>query len=197
MPDSVLDMRFAHYLGEFVDDEGFLEATSQATLQVEMKKAMKASRDAVRAAPVPTAKREERKKEERRPTTRTESREPRKNNSRAPRNNGWESTGATLRGVPQNEIDAYKKVKDGCWRCGRTGHCTFDCFSFQTAQGTELPPAPWKVGGVANTRNTSEGKRKREEDPIDTTAAKQPKVAAVEEIITDQPLWVDTDDSDF
>jgi len=85
MPDSVLDMRFAHYLGEFVDDEGLLEATSQAALQVEMKKALKASRDAVRTAPVPTAKREERKKEERRPTT---NREPRKNDSRAPKNNG-------------------------------------------------------------------------------------------------------------
>jgi len=38
MPDSVLDMRFAHYLGEFVDDDDFLEATYQAALQVEMKK---------------------------------------------------------------------------------------------------------------------------------------------------------------
>jgi len=50
---------------------------------------------------------------------------------------------------------------------------------------------------VANTRNPPKGKRKREEDPIDTPAAKQQKVAAVEEIITNQPLWVDTDDSDF
>jgi len=197
MPDSVLDIRFAHYLGEFVDDEGFLEATSQAALQVEMKKALKASRDAVHAAPVPTTKKEERKKEEKRPTARTEGREPRKNDPRAAKNNGWESMGAALWGVPQNEIDAHKKVKDGCWQCGRTGHRTFDCFSFQTVQGTELPPTPWKVGAVANTRNTSEGKRKREEDPIDPVAAKQQKVAAVEEIVTDQPLWVDTDDSDF
>jgi len=79
MSDSVLDMRFTHYLGEFVDDEGFLEATSQAALQVEMKKALKASRDAVHAAPVPTTKKKERKKEEKRPTARTEGREPRKN----------------------------------------------------------------------------------------------------------------------
>jgi len=154
------------------------------------------AKEAMRAGPAP-AKKEERKKEENRPTTRTESGEPRKNDSRAPKNNGWESTGAALRGVPQNEIDAHKKIKDGCWRCGRTGHRTFDCYSFQTTQGTELPLAPWKVGGVANTRNTSEGKRKREQDPIDTPAAKQQKVAAVEEIFTDQPLWVDTDNSDF
>jgi len=35
MPESVLDMRFAHYLGEFADDEGFLQAMYQAALQVE------------------------------------------------------------------------------------------------------------------------------------------------------------------
>jgi len=38
MPDAVLDMRFAHYLLDFVDDEGFLQATYQAGLQVEKKK---------------------------------------------------------------------------------------------------------------------------------------------------------------
>jgi len=41
MPDSILDMRFAHYLGDFADDEGFLQATHQAGLQVERKKALK------------------------------------------------------------------------------------------------------------------------------------------------------------
>jgi len=30
MPDAVLDMRFAHYLKDFADDEGFLQATHQA-----------------------------------------------------------------------------------------------------------------------------------------------------------------------
>jgi len=32
MPDTILDMRFAHYMGEFADDEGFLQATYQAAL---------------------------------------------------------------------------------------------------------------------------------------------------------------------
>jgi len=34
MPDAVLDMRFAHYLEDFAVDEGFLQATYQAGLQV-------------------------------------------------------------------------------------------------------------------------------------------------------------------
>ena len=40
IPDAVLDMRFAHYLEDFTDDEGFLQATHQAGLQVEKKKAL-------------------------------------------------------------------------------------------------------------------------------------------------------------
>jgi len=60
-------------------------------------------------------------------------RKPRKNDSRATKKNGWESAATALQGVPQNEIDAHKKVKDGCWQCGRTGHRTFDCFSFQNS----------------------------------------------------------------
>jgi len=41
MPDAVLNMWFAHYLEDFADDEGFLQATHQAGLQVEKKKALK------------------------------------------------------------------------------------------------------------------------------------------------------------
>jgi len=63
MPDAVLDMRFAHYLEDFVDDEGFLQATHQAGLQVEKKKALRLAREQARA-PAPTGKREEKKKNE-------------------------------------------------------------------------------------------------------------------------------------
>jgi len=45
MPDAVLDMRFAHYLEDFADDEGFLQATHQAGLQVEKKKALRQARE--------------------------------------------------------------------------------------------------------------------------------------------------------
>jgi len=35
IPDSILDMRFAHYMEEFIDDEHFLMATYNAGLHVE------------------------------------------------------------------------------------------------------------------------------------------------------------------
>jgi len=50
MLDAVLDMRFAHYLEDFADDEGFLQATHQADLLVEKKKALKQAWDQTRSA---------------------------------------------------------------------------------------------------------------------------------------------------
>jgi len=46
MPDNILDMRFAHYMEEFIDDEHFLMATYNAGLHVERRKALKAARKA-------------------------------------------------------------------------------------------------------------------------------------------------------
>jgi len=45
MSDTVMYMRFAHYLEDFAVDEGFLQTTYQAGLQVEKKKALKQARE--------------------------------------------------------------------------------------------------------------------------------------------------------
>jgi len=199
MPDAVLDMRFAHYLEDFADDEGFLQAMHQAGLQVEKKKALRQAREQMRGTSGRNddKKKEERKKDEKRAAAPQQTREPRKNEAKTPRQEGWGTTGAALQGVPQNEIDAHKKTCDGCWRCGRTGHRTHDCYSFQTIQGTELPPAKWKVAAVKPlAQEPATGKRKREGDYGNATA-KQQKVAAVEEMVIEPPAWVDAEDSDF
>jgi len=41
-------MRFAHYLEQFTDDEGFLQTTYQAGLQVERLKALEKARESTR-----------------------------------------------------------------------------------------------------------------------------------------------------
>ena len=53
MPDVVLDMRSGHYLKDFADDKGFLQATHQASLQVEKKKALRAAKEAIRSGAAP------------------------------------------------------------------------------------------------------------------------------------------------
>jgi len=60
-PDSILDMRFNQNPDKPTDDEGFMNATYQAGIQVEKKKALKAAREASKGGP--TSK-EERKKDD-------------------------------------------------------------------------------------------------------------------------------------
>ena len=202
MPDGILDMRFNQNEEDPIDDEDFLQATYRAGIQVEKKKALRAAKEAIRGGPTPAKnekkdtrppddrRRDGRKKEESWPTKSAEPREPKQK--------GWGHIGAALKGVPQAEIEDHKKVQDGCWRCGRTGHRTFDCYSFQTMQGTALPPAPWKVPAARTNGPAPTGKRNREDEPETVPPLKQQKVAAVEAIETDLPLWANSEEeSDF
>jgi len=76
----------------------------------------------------------------------------------------WDTKDAALKGVLPKEQEEYGKSREDCWRCGRNGHKTFECFSFNTIKGTVLPKAPWSVSAV------TQGKRMRseklEEPPI-------------------------------
>jgi len=92
MPDAVLDKRFAHYLEDFADDEGFLQATHQAGLQVKKKKALKTAKEAMRAGPDP-AKKEEGGRSKRRPDRQTAE------GSRRGRNDHGPTTMGRLRGL--------------------------------------------------------------------------------------------------
>jgi len=50
MTTEIFRMWFTHYLEEFVDDKGFLQATYQAGLQVERMKALEKARETMRPA---------------------------------------------------------------------------------------------------------------------------------------------------
>jgi len=198
MPDAVLDMRFAHYLEDFADDEVFLQATHQVGLQVEKKKALKAAKEARQSGATPNRDgtkndrpKEHGKKNNTRPNPKEGAPEPRPSNTRPPKKDSWPLQEVALKGVPSKEAEEYRKNWEDCWRCGRPGHRTYNCFSFQKVQGTALPPAPWKVAAVETT------KRKRENETEEPLTAKQQKVAAVEAMTTDLPLWTDSEDLDF
>ena len=66
MTSEILRMRFAHYRGNFADDDDFIEATYEAGLQVEEMKALEKIRDAARNHRTDDKKKEERKKHEKR-----------------------------------------------------------------------------------------------------------------------------------
>jgi len=193
-PDAVLDMRFAHYLEDFADDEGFLQATHQAGLQVEKKKALRQAREQVRA-PAPTTRKEERKGDSRRreepsgDRKKDEGKEtPRENcgNSEYGGAERWASEAAALKGLPDHEKKEYGSTR-GCHRCGRPGHRMAKCFANTTAKGTNLPAAPWKV--AAGTKWA----REPEEEELPSPAPKVQKTAALD-VMDSEPLWADEED---
>ena len=198
MTDAILDMRFSKNEDDLLDDEEFLHATYRAGIQVEKRKALKAARDLVRGAQAP---RDDRKKEGKNPeSTRKEPKEPREPRRDEPekgrwygQKTSWVTKDEALKGVPAAEREEYGKSREDCWRCGRNGHKTYECYAGTTKKGTTLPIAPWKVSAVG------QGKRKRDEE--ETTPAKHQKVAAVETMDTDHgsslaQRW-ENSDSDF
>jgi len=201
MTSEILRMRLAHYLGEFIDDKEFMEATYQAGVQVENMRALEKARNTGNAGkPDDKRKTEQAKKDsEITPTNRDQTQAPLRTRKREwesayGKAGRWASKDAALKGVPPKEQEEYSQHRDNCWRCGRSGHKTFECFSFNTTKRNPLPTVPWKVSAVA------EGKRKRSEEPEEPREipqAKQQKVAAVDTMETDAvaPLW--ESDSDF
>jgi len=179
MPDSVLDMRFSHYLGEFADDEGFLQATYQAALQVEKKKALKMAREAMKGHPQGTKDpKKEKEKEKGKDQGGTGQARQGRGKNPAEKKRAWVNLETALQGVPQKEVEEYKAT-DNCWRCGRPGHRTFECYAFTTAHGTRLPAALGKTAAATAHVPPAPAKRKATEEP-DERQVKQQKVATVE-----------------
>jgi len=197
MPDSVLDMRFSHYLREFADNEGFLQATYQAALQVEKKKALKTARETMKGQPqgAKDPKREKGKEKGKEDTSRARQSQER---NPAGKKRAWVNLETALQGVPQKEVEEYKAT-DNCWRCGRPGHRTFECYAFTTAHGTRLPAVTGKTAAATDRAPSAQGKRKASEEPAERQN-KQQKVAAVEpkekEGVDSIMPWDDSD-SDF
>jgi len=207
MPNNILDMRFAHYMEEFIDDEHFLMATYNAGLHVERRKALKA---ACEAQPGSGAGRKDgpdgrnldnahKGKESGGPKQAGKSdsgdkaEKPRKSWAES----HWGSGGNAFKGVPQNEIDSHKNGKANCWRCGQDNYSTQDCYARTTVKGTELPEAPKQASSI-------QGKRKRGEEAKEAPAPKQTKTVhgKIEDedireaaAVTLQSAW--QDDSDF
>jgi len=164
MPDNILDMCFAHYMEEFIDDEHCLTATYNAGLHVERRKALKTACEAESGSgggrkdgldgknPGNAHKSKESggPKQAGKSDSGGKAEKPRK----AWTESSWGSGGKAYQEVPQDEINSHRKNKANCWRCGRESHTTQDCYARTTVKGTEIPEAP-------STASSIQGKRKR------------------------------------
>ena len=175
-----MDMRFAHYLEDFADDEGFLQATYQAALQVEKKKALRLAREQARTL-APPRKRDEKKKDRRsregsndNQKNKEAEKEPHPEGNRGSKYGGagrWASEATAFQGVPDNELKEYASTR-GCHRCGQPSHRAVKYFAGTTAKGTGLPAAPWKI--AAGTK----WQREPKEEAPPAPAPKVQKTAA-------------------
>jgi hypothetical protein len=97
-------------------------------------------------------------------------------------------------GVNPGEAEEYRAARVGCWRCGRDGHQSTECFAKTTKRGTPLPAAP--------TAAAATGKRKHEEED---DAAEDPAPKRADAITTmtqddderEVPLWEEDSEEDF
>jgi hypothetical protein len=108
----------------------------------------------------------------------------------------WVSKDEALKGLSADEKKEYGASKENCWRCGREGHRTFECYASTTKRGSTLPAAPWKSVSSASK------KRGREDDEEKAPIAKQSKTVAVkvedEDMKDVSAIWRDSDsDKDF
>ena len=160
MPDNILDMRFNQNPEDPLDDEEFLQATYWAGIQVEKKKALKQAKETMRSGAT-TAPKDSRKEGENRKTATngqrgkepekppqtikpsgTEGQGERPSWAQYGKQGHWPTKADALKGVPQKEQDEYLQSQDNCWRCGMSGHRTYECFAHTTRRGTTLPKTP-------------------------------------------------------
>ena len=193
MPDSVLVMRFAHYLEDFTDNDGFLQATYQVAFQVEKKKALRQAREGAKTQQGGSGKRDDdRRKETKKEQTwdqapKGRKEEPGRRNAatvgiKYSGKERWASEATAFEGVPASEKREHSNTR-GCHRCRQPAHRAAQCYAGTTINGTKLPNAPWRI--AARTK----WQREPEEEKASEPAPKIQKTAAA-----DEPIWEDEED---
>jgi hypothetical protein len=194
MPEDILDMRAAQFRGILVTDEDFLLATEEAGQQIERNKALKAMRQELKGHPygsgsdAPSFKNPKEGKH-------TPTANPPSSASRGTGKKIYSSWKDAVVGVNHAEAEEHKAAKAGCWRCGRDGHHSTECYARTTKHGTALPATPGVTAAV--------GKRQCEEDEADlsdtpTAKKRDASAAAIQcEEGREVPLWAGDSEEDF
>jgi len=164
LPLEIIDMCFAQNPRLFTEDEPFLVATYEAGRHWENRNLLAKEKAASEwgsrtGSQNATSKgankgsREQGKGKGKEELQRNEDQAAKTENGKL-----WKGLREAFQGVRQDEIDEHTKNAQGCWRCGRDNHSTYQCYARTTKKGTTLPEAPGKISATTTTT-----KRKREE----------------------------------
>jgi len=163
MPRTIIDMRFTHHMGGFLDDEHFLTATYEAGVHVEQRKAL----EELRGRKKETGQKDAPGKDSGKSRKGQEEKEGPKQLEKADLGGKTERSGfgqpghgktkeEALVGVPTKERKEYRSSKDNCWGCGQAGDKTFECYVGTTTGGTMLPTAPWRGASSAKRKHVGD-----------------------------------------
>jgi hypothetical protein len=81
----------------------------------------------------------------------------------------FENVMEALKDMSEEIITKYKDMKANCWRCGREGHYTRECYAKKTENGEEI---------VKPTVSAAKKWKRDDNDNSSPTTAKKPKIAA-------------------
>jgi len=179
MPRTIIDMRFAHHMGYFVDDEHFLTVIYEAGVHVEQQNALEELQGRKKEAgqkdtPGKDSGKGRKGQGQKEGPMRSEKADSGGKTERSGfgQPGHWKAKEEALTGVRIRERKEYGSSKDNCWRGGRAGHKTFECCTGTTTGGTALPTAHWQ--------GASSAKHKRDDDKnVETPAPKQSKVTTI------------------
>jgi hypothetical protein len=200
LPLEIIDMRFAQNPHLFAEDEPFLVATYEAgrhwenrNLLVKEKAAIERGSGGQSSSTNPKGSGKGTKNQG---TRRTKEDHPQSGQTgggsteKSGKGKIWKGLRDAFKGVPQDEIDNHKKDPQGCWRCGRDTHGTYQCYARTTTKGTPLPEAPGQISA------TSTSKRKRDEAPA-ATELPAAAVTAEDGDMRDAPsVWAEESDKE-
>jgi len=138
LPLEIIDMRFAQNPRLFTEDEPFLVATYEAgryrenrNLLAKVKAATeRGSRTGSQNATSKGANKgslEQGKGKGKKELQRNEGQA-----AKTEKGKLWKGLREVFQGVLQDEIDEHKKNAQGCWRCGRDNHSTYQCYARTT-----------------------------------------------------------------
>jgi hypothetical protein len=196
MPEDILDMRAAQFRGILVTDEDFLLATEEAGQQIERNKALKAMRRELKGHPygsgsdAPSFKNPKEGKH-------TPTANPPSSASRGTGKKIYSSWKDALAGVNHAEVEEHKAAKAGCWRCGRDGHHSTECYARTTKRGTALPATPG-VAAAVGKRPCEEEEEEADVSDIPTAKKRDTSAAVIQcEEGREVPLWAEDSGEDF
>jgi hypothetical protein len=202
LPLEIIDMRFAQNPHLFTEDKPFLVATYEAGRHWENRNLLAKEKATIERGSGTNSQISSTKGSSKGKAAKEEHQPPgRINNESQTAKPGktklWKGLRDAIQGIPQDEIDEHKKNPEGCWRCGRTNHGTYQYYARTTVKGTSLPEAPAQV--VSATTTT---KREHEEEIEETPQHKKTTMVAASKAVDQSvtpPSWaqVTDDEEDF